>query len=364
MSTPNEFLEQFGDHSDDTQKSGESDDLRRGNLILRQLDFIENFVEFIEVLRTNEALSRQEIEYIFPKETINRDILPTSITDYLMVDDLNQISLTIVHEDDDCTGFSLGVSAGNREVIISRDPSTDAGSEPDSVFVNRDPLDIERVSTADINAVVVGLVTGKPVERGTDLSGVRIYAPESIENLQQVLETVSFHAVENSQHEFSVDRSINFRQEYYKGSPRIEEITLRYETGNPDRRIRCNIDLKRGLSLTFHAVDSNGDHPFSPHDSDIDRLLEVTSELKVQLELLTADRIDTTEPSALDINDSHSISQTQAHSERYGMTSPEIDAKEGDILSTDDTSPEIDENEDDMLSTDDTSAQPPENDLR
>ena len=305
--------------------------------ISRQLEMIETVVHATNLLRSSERPTRFVTTYDFPKHVVNPDIFPDSIRDFLMIDQLGEVTVDIVTEEDEWVAFSLVVTAGGREFYISRDPQIDFFPEEntakDTLFIREKDRPVGKVSVSDLNRVILGLVTGQPVNRETDLSHTRLVASGTAEALRNAFEQTSPSYTEDYQYNFgakeSPEETICFRITHYQVSQThtelFDEISVTYPTLNPDRRIRSTISIESGLSLKFETLDSGeGTNPFNPTPDDIDRLYELIKAREASVATLTEEKIELVAPDRLASESEEELSHPHLDPRRYG-NSPDVD---------------------------------------
>lgn len=358
MAARNEFLGLFDDSEHTSSDSHDVDEQRKGNLASSKIDAIDTLTGFVETIRANEIPVRHQHDFIFDKDT-NPDIFPDSIADYIMVDQLRSVTLTVVFEQPlpdeteatpeliapECVGFSIEIEAGNRQILISRDPASyDAEVVPladtvdellrhgdDTIIVaNGEPRGIPQVSRRDINRTVVGLITNQLVERDVEkLDEFDIYSEDTVDKLISALVEVAPVTTEHVDHTFNHGRTVKYRQVRQNDEDNLQEITLRYETGNPDRKIVCSVDFTKGIEMKFETADpTTGLTPFVPGKSELRRLSEVMKELEKEVQPEGEMAVGNVEPHVFAEMGSAGLRQAQAHLTRYG-SSPEVDAEPG-----------------------------------
>jgi hypothetical protein len=318
-------------HSFELTSDHEPDGDERPNLISRQLDLIDKTVNFTDLLRSSEMAVRLASTYHFPRTTVNPEIFPETISDYLMLDELADVTVDIIREADEWVGFGLAIEAGDRTIMISRDPHVllpTETSEEDIIIRNKSKeLSMPAVSPQDITRIVLGLLTGSPVGQDVALPS-SVVNPENLEALLAALDDASPHMTEDYEYSFGGQRSVTFRTERYglgQSQENLEEVAITYETSNPDRKIRGLFDLSSGINLSFRAVENGEGLPFTPHANDVTRMTEVIDEIESMVRKLTTDKLEPTAPSELDGLTESGISTRRAELRRYGASPPDSD---------------------------------------
>jgi|GEM_PF-5227898 hypothetical protein len=294
--------------------------------IYSQLNLLEDLADVTSMLKKSVEPSRHHIAFTYPKHQIPEGLIPESITDYIFVDRLEKIQVDIVKEEGSFVGCTIVISAGGREIHLSRDPSmTVAADDLKDILIigDSEPREINSLGHDDFVRLLVGLVQRQAVDRDVNLADVNILAPELLENLTTTLYRSSPFVEERYSYDVSSVRTINFNIERFRDSESIRTIDFTYETANPDRRIQCSVDLTTGLELTFKALEHKVE-PFKPNAGDIMRLQEIVDELVQTLRSGTDDLTSSTTPLSIDTLTEDGIVESITQQERYGQ-SPDID---------------------------------------
>lgn len=253
-----------------------------------QADFLFAITDLVSNLSTVREPEEVRHNFTYFRRDLGRLAIPNSISFYCGNDiEDAEIAITKYAGEEPLGSLALNFRHPRDNslltLFISRDPLLHGGKTKDSIIVpGRDePLTIDRVPRADVNAMVLGLALGQPIQDREGLENIKPFSGLTydvlVDSLRRTADVWWSHVV----HNFDGDRrNLSWHFKSTADGETLERCTFIYEAGADNRPIMIDINPQQGLALNFYRQDpEQGKQPMLPDTGDIARLLEVITEL-------------------------------------------------------------------------------------